>query len=341
LRIAIDATYGVGRQLTGVGVYSRELIAALLRAGADDQFALCFRPHRLLRGFAALGGMRTRVLTDTRAPRCDLFHGLNQRLPAAKLRRSVATFHDLFMMTAEYSTPEFRARFTQQARDAATRADLIIAVSRFTADQVRDLLGVPEARLRVVHHGAIAPVQPAIYSEREPLILHVGAIQTRKNLARLVEAFERTPAEWALVLAGSAGFGAAEIFERIDRSPRRAAITVTGYVAEPELERLYARASIFAFPSLDEGFGMPVLDAMARGLPVLTSDRSSLPEVAGDAALLVDPLRTDEIAQGLLRMCGDSDLREHLAAKGRRRAAAFTWAEAARKTRLVYRELLG
>jgi glycosyltransferase involved in cell wall biosynthesis len=340
LRIAIDATYSVGSQLTGVGVYSRELISALRATAGSARLRLCFRPHRIMRGFLEVGGTSTRLLTETSAPRCDLFHGLNQRLPAASLPRSVVTFHDLFVVTGEYSTPDFRARFTEQARHAAARADLIIAVSRFTADQVRDVLGVPDDRIRVVHHGARTPRPPISAVTREPLILNVGAIQARKNIVRLIEAFEQTPPEWRLALAGSRGFGADEIVARIERSSRRASIAVTGYLSADELERMYARASIFAFPSLDEGFGMPVLDAMARGVPVLTSNRASLPEVAGDAAILVDPAQTDELSSALRGLCLDPGLRERLAAAGKRRAAEFTWELAARRTWKAYRELL-
>ena len=124
---------------------------------------------------------------------------------------------------------------------------------------------------------------------RENVILNVGAIQKRKNIARLVAAFETVAPEWRLVLAGSDGYGAEEIRARIAASPARERIAVLGYVTPEELAGWYARASVFAFPSLDEGFGMPVLEAMAAGVPVVTSNRSALPEVAGDAALLVDP----------------------------------------------------
>ena len=119
--------------------------------------------------------------------------------------------------------------------------------------------------------------------------MSVGAIQRRKNIVRLVEAFEQLASGWKLVLAGSFGFGSEAALQRIERSPRKQDIQVLGYVSDSQLEELYRRASIFAFPSLDEGFGMPVLDAMARGVPVLTSNVSAMPEVAGDAALLVDP----------------------------------------------------
>jgi glycosyltransferase involved in cell wall biosynthesis len=274
--------------------------------------------------------------------RCVLFHALNQRVDA-KFAPTVATFHDLFVMTGDYSTAEFRARFTTQARDAAARSDLIIAVSEFTATQVETLLGVDPGRIRVVRHGVrLSRVAPPTDVERENVILHVGAIQKRKNLARLVEAFETLPDGWRLVLAGpAAGYGAAEIIARIDRSLKRRDIQLTGYLPDEDLESLYRRARIFAFPSLDEGFGMPVLDAMARGVPVLTSTRSALPEVAGSAAMLADPEDSDALAHGLQLLTGSIDLREGYRRKGLEWAGGFSWSKTIESTWSVYRELAG
>jgi glycosyltransferase involved in cell wall biosynthesis len=312
----------------------------------QERFLFCYRTQRLLRSLGAplpRNGGRALLRTGGIAPwRCSIFHALNQRVDSI-FAPTVATFHDLFVMSGEYSTPEFRARFTQQARDAAARADLIIAVSAFTAGQVSELLGVDRGRIRVVHHGVRAPAAaPPEDADRENLILHVGAIQERKNIARLVEAFERSPAGWRLALAGATGgYGAARILDRIQRSPRRSDIDVHGYASDATLERLSARARVFAFPSLDEGFGMPVLDAMARGIPVLTSNRSALPEIAGDAALLVNPMLADEIAGGLSRLIGSSDLRQSLRSKGIARAAEFSWDSAVDATWAVYRELVG
>ncbi len=206
MNIALDSTYSVGADLSGVGVYSREMLDGLARAHPSDQFAFCYRPHRFLRSFSSRlpANARRFLLGEKRTPRsADVFHGLNQRLPHAPLRRAVTTFHDLFVLTGEYSTPEFRRRFAEQARDAAGRSDRIITVSQFTAGQVISLLGVEEARVRVVHHGVRLPARAAI--PREKIILHVGAIQHRKNLSRLVDAFEKVDRDWQLVLAGSAG----------------------------------------------------------------------------------------------------------------------------------------
>ncbi len=344
MKIALDATYSLGENLSGVGVYSREMLTGLAAAHPEVEWLCCYRPHRFLRALKERlpRNCRRRLLQEPWVPRgAEVFHGLNQRLPKVRLRRAVSTFHDLFVLTGDYSTPEFRRRFQQLAREAARRSDLIVTVSEFTARQVEELLGVERSRLRVVPHGTRCPDREPLEDRRENLILHVGAIQRRKNLARLIQAFHALEEGWRLALAGSLGFGAAEILRQIEISPRRQSIQVLGYVSPQELAALYARARIFAFPSLDEGFGMPVLDAMAWGVPVLTSNRSALPEVAGDAALLVDPTDQEAICTGLRELAGNEGLRQELAWRGKRRAAAFTWPGAISKTWSVYQELGG
>jgi glycosyltransferase involved in cell wall biosynthesis len=335
--IALDATYSLGKNLSGVGVYSRELLFGLARAHPLEQFRFYYRPHRFLRSFhdSLPKNASRRLLRGV--PSADIFHALNQRVDS-KARRTVSTFHDLFVMTGDYSSPEFRARFTQQARDAAARSDLIIAVSSFTASQIASLLKVETSRIRVVHHG----VRPALISEeKENIVLCVGAIQRRKNIGRLAKAFESLPDSWRLVLAGAAdGYGAAEELHAVEQSPARSRIDVLGYVSTQQLESLYSRASIFAFPSLDEGFGMPILEAMAHAVPVLTSNCSAMPEVAGDAALLVDPLNIcDNMGDALLRLATDESLRQDLTRRGLARIKQFTWDSAVEKTWAVYDEL--
>ena len=333
MTIALDATYSLGRNLSGVGVYSREVLFGLARAHPEQNFQFCYRPHRLFRSFHdSLPRNASRRLLRG-APSAEMFHALNQRVDA-KARRTVSTFHDLFVMTGDYSSPEFRARFTEQARGAAERSDLIIAVSSFTASQVESLLGVEKARLRVIHHG-VRMAEPS--NGRENLVLCVGAIQRRKNIAGLVKAFELLPDSWRLALAGAAdGFGAPEELRAVEESSGRARIDVLGYVTAEQLDALYRRASIFAFPSLDEGFGMPILEAMAHGVPVLTSNCSAMPEVAGDAAVLVDPRG---IGDALARLAADEMLRADLARRGLERARQSTWESALKKTWSVYDEL--
>jgi Glycosyltransferase len=344
LKIALDATYSVGRNLSGVGVYCREILWGLGSARANDRLFFCYRPHRILRSLREQlpSNARRRLLTDFLPPgRVDLFHGLNQRLPRLRFRRTVTTFHDLFVITGEYSTPEFRRRFTQQAQDAAQRSDLIATVSAFTASQVEALLGVERARIRVIPHGVHLPDPKEREAfVRETFVLHVGAIQKRKNVKRLVAAFERLPAPWRLVLAGSAGYGYEEIEEAIQKSPARDRISILGYITASTLRNLYARAGMLAFPSLDEGFGMPVLEAMAWGVPVVASNRSALPEVCADAALLVDPEDTEEIGMAMLRIVEDPVLRADLIRRGLHRAEQFPWSAAIERTSSLYTELV-
>ena len=307
----------------------------------ETQFQFCYRPHRFARSFREKlpGNCRRFLLQEPLVPRrAAVFHGLNQRLPTVRLRRTVATFHDLFVLTGDYSTREFRRRFADQARRAAAESDRIIAVSEFTATQVHELLGVERSRLRVVHHGVRIPAPRPV--DREKIILHVGAMQIRKNIARLVQAFESAPPDWRLALAGSAGFGAEAILHAIVDSPVRERISVLGYVSGDALADWYARAMILAFPSLDEGFGIPILEAMAAGVPVLTSNRGALAEVAGDAAVLVNPESLEELSEGLRTMIAGEQLREDLKRRGLARAAGFTWADAVEKTWKVYQELM-
>jgi len=338
VRIALDATYSIDKHPSGIAVYSQELIHGLAAAHPKDSFLRYYRlkqyrhappPRYPLLPFS------TGVVT-----RPAVFHALNQRVDRRFARKVVTTFHDLFVMTSEYSTADFRQRFTQQARLAAQNSDMIIAVSQFTANQVHELLGVESSRIRVIAHGAHIP-QSFIRAE-EKMILTVGAIQLRKNTARLVEAFEALPEEWKLVLAGAAsGFGAQEILERVESSPAKNRIRVAGYVSAKELEALYARAAVFAFPSLDEGFGIPVLEAMAHGVPVVTSNCSALPEVAGDAAVLVDPKDVCGIAEAMNNLIGDPERRASLSRAGFARAKGLPWRRAVDETYAVYRELVG
>lgn len=342
MRIALDATYSVDRNPSGIAVYSQEILEGLAAAHPDDAFVHYYRPKQYLKSerSRAENVRRRLLLPPWPAYGVDLFHALNQRLDMRPARRVVVTFHDLFVMTADYSSPDFRARFTHQAKRAAERADIIITVSRFTAGQVSTLLGVELSRIRVVPHG-VRPPKSAVSAGREKLVLFVGALQARKNLLRLIGAFETLPSDWKIILAGAPnGYRAGEILDRVHASPFRDRITIAGYVTRGQLEELYGRASIFAFPSLDEGFGIPVLEAMAHGVPVLTSNTSGLGEIAADASLIVNPQEAGEIAAGLQRLAFDEGLRNELANRGRHRAAQFPWERSVQETYSVYRELM-
>lgn len=339
--IGLDATYSLGRNLSGVGVYSREILYGLAAMDDGMEWDWFYRSNRYFKagwnGDGLPANARRRLLLERwGSRRADLFHGLNQRLPLRRFRKQVATFHDLFVLTGEYSSPEFRERFAAQARHAAEAADLVIAVSEFTARQVTRLLGVPKERIVVVPHGVVPRVLPNV--AREKLVLCVGAIQRRKNQAGLVRAFRAMPADWRLVLAGSEGFKAGETLEAAREFGDR--ILVTGYLSEAELAGWYARASIFAFPSIDEGFGMPVLEAMAAGVPVVAGNRSALPEVCGDAAILVNPLDEAELAGALEDLAKSPARLAELAALGLVRAKDFSWQRAVLETAAAYRRIL-
>jgi len=344
LNFHLDATYSVGPLPTGVANYSLEIMNGLCTRYPNDSFCRCYRPHRFLPSFQEdlPSNAYRSLLVDGWFPRKPrLFHGLNQRLPQLAAKRMVSTFHDLFVMTSEYSTLDFRERFTEQAKDAAQRSDLICCVSAFTAGQVEDLLKVDASRIRVIHHGARPPQPESITPvvQREPVILFVGAIQKRKNVAGLVRAFSAVPAPWRLVLVGGKGYGWEEVEMMIAESSARARIQSLGYVEDSQLQKLYATSSIFAFPSFDEGFGLPVLEAMGYGLPVLSSSRSSIPEVAGDAALLIDPHEDLALRDALVHLAESEDLRVDLARRGLQRVKVFTWEGAVDATYQVYRTL--
>ena len=352
--IGLDAGHSFDRPPTGVAAYCRHLIRALTSEGADERFRLFYRSNRYLRSFGEPlpANCSRALLTDFTLRRSArglrLFHGLNQRLPAGLPCPAAATFHDLFVMTAEYATPEFRGRFAALARETAQRADCIIAVSQFTAGQVTELLGVPRERVAVVHHG-VEPAPAAAadegkqaaaqYGVSRPFLLNVGALQKRKNIVRMVKAFETLDADLDMVFAGPEGYGADEIAACIAASPARRRIHRTGFVGPQARAALYAGAEALVFASLDEGFGLPVLEAFAAGLPVVASNVSALPETAGDAAVLVDPLDVEAIAAAMRRIVHDSRLRDSLRSKGKARARQFTWRRAARETLAVYDKL--
>lgn len=334
----------MGNGLSGVGVYSRELLKGLSHT-PDVHWDWFYRSQRYWRALQVPVPNRVtrKFLSDSWGSRsAALFHGLNQRLPRRRFKRQIATFHDLFVLSGEYSTPQFRQRFAAQAREAAAGADLIIAVSAFTAGQVERYLDVAPDRIRVIHHGVLSRALPHALPDvaREKVVLCVGALQRRKNQATLVRAFRALPPGWKLVLAGSAGFAADEVMTEIAASPRKADILVTGFVSDTELAEWYGRASIFAFPTRDEGFGMPVLEAMSAGLPVIAGSGSAITEVCGDAAMLVDPEREDELAEALVHLSIESEFRHTLVSRGLEHARLFTWDKAVKSTLAVYRELL-
>ena len=280
-----------------------------------------------------------------------------RRMIAAKPCAMVATIHDLapFRVSGKYD-PARMLYGRVVVKQLARRQDRIIAVSGNTANDLYRFFGVPASRVRVVHngleHSRFFP-QPASsvssclrkFALERPFILYVARLEhPGKNHVRLIQAFEKfkaeTKSDWLLALGGSDWHGAEVIHQAIDASAVRADIRKLGFVSDADLPALYTGAALFAYPSLYEGFGMPPLEAMACGVPVISSDKGSLGEVVGDAAEIVEPESVDSIAAALSRLCLDSQLRENFRAKGVARAQEFSWNRAARETLAVYEAAL-
>jgi len=279
----------------------------------------------------------------------DVVHATNHAAvpPAVGGRRLVVTVHDLAFERFPGAFPaRWRRLYRAGLRAAVRRADTLLAPSRYTAD---DLVahGADAARIRVTPLASSLPttdLDPADALARlripEPFVLFVGTLEPRKNLVRLVRAYRRavdsTGLPHALVLAGPSGWGTDDLLHELASSgPGR--IVRTGRLSLDALDALYRSAAAFAYPSLYEGFGLPVVEAMSRGVPTLAAMASSLPEVTGDAALLVDPGDEEAIANGLVRLLTDHALAADLRARGLERSAMFSWATTARATLDAYR----
>jgi glycosyltransferase involved in cell wall biosynthesis len=264
----------------------------------------------------------------------------------------VVTIHDLsFLRFPALFPPVQRFYLSLITRASARRARRVIAVSQHAADETARLLGVDRGRIDVVYHGVDPRFRPrpaaevASFRARKELperfLLFLGTLEPRKNLVRLVDAFARLRLpDVRLVLAGGRGWYCEEVFDRIRELHLQERVVIPGYVADEELPMWYNAATAFAYPSLYEGFGMPVTEAQACGTPVMTSECSSLPEAAGDGALLVDPRDVDAMAEGLRRLVTDEILRDELRDRGLAHAARLTWRRTAADTVAVYRRAL-
>jgi glycosyltransferase involved in cell wall biosynthesis len=367
MRVGLDVT-SLAVPMSGVGTYTLNLWEHLNQDARD-----CIVPlaHRALNGSCPPGVVRPRVPRPMNKTLwmqmflpwqlarlgADVSHFTNSVSPLCAPGRQVITIHDMTL----WLLPELHySRRLLAMRPfiplAARRARAIITVSQSAKDDIVRILRVPPQKVHVVYEAASSCFQRAQPSAEldairarhhlpERFILYVGTIEPRKNLVRLLEAFHslrtRNKLEHALILVGSRGWKEHAILSMVDTLQLHDSVRFLDHLPATDLVALYSLADLFAFPSLYEGFGLPVIEAMACGTPVVTSDRGSLAEVAGEAAQVVEATDVDSIAWGIKRVLDDREWWLELQARGLRQAARFSWSTTARQTRQVYEWVMG
>ena len=375
MRFGVNAhllSFGASYRAAGISRYIRNLVAHLPGALDGDSATVFLGDRRVppeLLGsglefaFTRLPTVRppARILWEQLiAPfecahrRLDVLHSTAYALPILCPTRSVVTIHDLSFILMPEALPKWNAAYLAAiTRVSVRRADRVICVSESTRRDVVTRLGVPAAKTRVIHHGIEPEFRPLPAAEvaafrsakglPDEFALYLGTLEPRKNLPNLLRAYADARREGGvtapLVLGGGKGWGYEVIFRLVDELGLGGHVRFPGYLPLAELPLWYNAASLFAYPSRYEGFGMPALEAMASGTPVLTTDSSSLPEVVGDAGLLVDPDDVATMSAGLSRVLRDPNLRADLRSRGLERARRFAWTAAARRTVDVYHEL--
>ena len=267
----------------------------------------------------------------------DVVQSLHPLLMPTRHAARIVTIHDLdFLDHPERTSAEIRRDYPALARDHAQRADHVITVSQFTAGLIEQRLGVARERISICSPGA-PDWQPRDTEPAQGYVLFLGTLEPRKNVGVLLDAYARLAATRAevpkLILAGRQAEGSAEWLARLSEPPLAGRVELAGYIPPDERRALMAGASVLVMPSFMEGFGMPVLEAMTLGLPVVASRRGSLPEVVGDAALLFEATDADALAAALGRVLDEPALRQTLSTTGIARARAYSWAETAARTR--------
>ncbi len=369
MRIAIDA-----RKLHdfGIGTYIRNLVHELAGLDPSVEYVLLTRPGDLAEAAAVAANVRAvaeparayslaeqlRVPLAARRLHADLFHAPHYVLPPLVPGRTVVTIHDCIHLRFPQYLPS-RAAWVyahMMIRAAARKATRILTVSEASKRDILHYTGVAPGKVVVVHNGldarfATAPDDEALDRVRQrfdlshPFVLYVGNIKPHKNLERLIEGFARAraggPDDLRLVMIGDEISKYPALRQSVHRHRLDKQVRFFGFQPAATLVAFYRLARAFVFPSLYEGFGLPPLEAMANLTPVVTSNLSSLPEVVGDAAILVDPYDVESIADGIRRVVTDEALRRHLVERGRIRVQDFSWRAAAARTLAVYREAAG
>lgn len=284
-----------------------------------------------------------------------LLHAPNYILPRWS-GPSVATIHDLSHLHYPQYHPADRIAYLEAHLPATlAQADALITVSDFVRREIIEQLGIPRERIIRVYNGVDATFHPYPLTDLTPMLaryhlanssylLVVATLEPRKNLLRLADAYSRLPSvlqrRHPLIIIGARGWLTDELEKRLAPMERKDQVRRLGYIPQEDLPLLYAGAWAFAFPSIYEGFGLPLLEAMRSGIPTLTANRSSLPEIAGDAALLVDPEDVNAITAGLERLLTDAQWRAQAIKKGLQQAGSFSWERCIEETVAVYRVVL-
>lgn len=367
VRVAFDVAV-VRDQMTGVGVFAAAMANALAHALPHPELVLIGKrdgitglpeqvPSSRLSGGGYYGWLQTNAARDMKRLGADIGHFCEGLVPFVRYGRTVVSIHDMSLVRMWHSHPARRLLRTPFAFVAPHMADLVIVPSRATADEVMALTRTGARKIEVVPYAPGRPMAPASDAairttlkrhrlSQRGYILALGTIEPRKNHARLVEAFEllvrdgAIPSDMELVIAGHANWRAAGILGRIDASPVVRRIRLLGYVPPEDLVPLLSGAAVAAYPSLYEGFGLPVVEAMACGAPTMTSNLSSMPEVAGNAGFLVDPYDVSDIARGIADAVRASLTdRAAVAHAAIAQAGTFTWERAAATARDLYASL--
>ena len=347
------------QERSGVGYYTSRLLAGLAqRLGQHDLRELVVLSNRPVPIPSAPGvrlsearlpiraaWMELRVPRALRQARADVAHFTNYTAPLRLDLPYLVTVHDMSLTLLPWCyTRKMRLIVPRVLPRVARRARLVLTPSAATRDDVVRLLGIDPGRVRVIPHAAprgFDPPGPAASSPHAPYFLFVGNLEPRKNLARTLRAFARiAPSlpDHRFLIAGAPGWKYGDVLREATRPELASRVELRGYVPEDELPALYRNATAFVYPSLYEGFGMPVIEAMACGTPVLTSNVSALPELADGAAVLVDPLDEGALAEAMHALATDRALRERLRVAGPARAAQYSWDRTCDLTLEAYRE---
>jgi len=359
-------------QRGGMANYFRQLVRHLAEIDHENQYTLLLHPHNVHPFHVDQPNFRTVVVPMPGRQvhyweqfllplvlwrlKLDLVHFVGFPAVLARRKPAVVTVHDLSWKTRPETRGDWLSRFHWGffGDRGARRADQVITISEHSRRDLERLLGIPAERITVTYEAPapiFRPIEPESarvtargrYGIEGRYILFVGTLQPTKNLARLIEAYalarQHTDFNQSLVVVGQQGWQYQDIFARISGLGLQDHVIFTGFVPDEDLPALYSGADVFVLPSLYEGFGLPVVEAFACGTPVIASNVASLPEVAGDAAILVNPTDIEGLAQALERVCTDAGLRQAMRQAGLARAAQFSWRTCAEQTRQVYRRV--